>query len=77
MGRAFAHHGRDALAGLGTAGVLSVQVVCHTCWHRGVLQTERMMGDETGEGLSPEVRCCACLSPDVDLSPNFVEYEID
>ena len=77
MGRAGSHFGRDALAGLSAAGVLSLQIVCHTCWHRGVLQTERMMGDQTGDGLSREVRCCACLSPDVELAPNFVEYEID
>src|SRR4051812_11815048 len=50
MQRATPFH-RNTLAGLSGNGLNSVQVLCHSCWHRGVLLWDAAMSDNTGTGL--------------------------
>ena len=77
MRRAMSNHGRDALSGLSAAGFQTLQVVCHSCLHRGVLRCDPILADRTGDGFSRQFVCTACLSPDVELSPHLLEYEIE
>jgi len=77
MQRGMARLDRNSLAGISATASPSVQVICHSCWHRGALRWDAVMSDATGTGLDRQIRCAACLSPDVDVGPQQVEYEIE
>jgi hypothetical protein len=61
------------LANMRQNGVRSLEIVCHECRHKTVMNVDHLPGDLTVKSFEPRMVCTKCGTIGADVRPNWRE----
>jgi hypothetical protein len=61
------------LANMRANGVRSLDVQCHNCRHRVIVNVDHLSGDLTVPSFGPRMVCTKCGTIGADVRPNWME----